>query len=87
MGKTTPDQSKQQWTGPLLVQTMEDPPAAAPVAAAPATEAAPVPATPEKVEAASTAKLGTPQASYEAKAKAVAAAAETVNQQYADEAE
>ena len=66
MGKTTPDHSKQQWTGPLLLQTGEEP--------------APEQAKAEPKEPESTAKKGTPQYSYEAKAKAVASAADTVAQ-------
>ena len=69
-GKTTPDQSKQQWTGPLLVQMAEDP----------------KPAVKETPEPEVTSKKGTPQASYEAKAKAVFNANDVVSQQQADEA-
>jgi hypothetical protein len=50
-------------------------------------EPAIVPAVAEKVEPVSTAKVGTPQFSYEAKVKAVSSASDTVTQQYADEAE
>ena len=73
MGRTSPDQSKQQWTGPLLLQLNEDP--------------LPVPAVPEKVEPVITAKPGTMQATIQARVKAVSIAGETVSQQYADEAE
>lgn len=72
MGKTSPDHSKQQWTGPLLVQISEEPPKQA---------------EPEKKEPEITAKKGTPQFSYETKAKAVASASETVSQQESEEAE
>ena len=50
-------------------------------------EPLPVPAVAEKVEPVSTAKLGSIQASYDAKAKAVSNASEIITQHYADEAE
>ena len=93
MGKTSPDSGKQQWTGPLNgmnVQVSEEPAATPkaeePAAAAPKKEeaAAPKQAEAEPVEKPSTAKRGSPQASYDAKDKAVKAAADTVKQLHAD---
>ena len=60
MGKTYTDLSKQQWTGPELVQLREDPAPAAP-------EAAPKPAAAEEKPVASTTVGRGPQYSYDAK--------------------
>ena len=80
MGKTSPDHAKQQWTGPLNglnLQLNEEP-------AAPAKEEAPKQAEAEPVEKPNLNKKGTPQYSYDAKEKAVKAAADTVKQLHSD---
>ena len=85
MGKTPADASKQLWTGPEFVQIKEEP-AAAPKAEAPKDEA-PKQAAPEEKPVASTAKVGTPQYTYESKAKALQNSSSTVSQQQAEESE
>ena len=80
MGRTSPDHGKQQWTGPLNglnVQLNEEP-------AAPAKEEAPKQAEAEPAEKPNMNKKGTPQFSYDAKEKAVKAAADTVKQLHSD---
>jgi len=70
MGRTSPDVKKQQWSGPTLVQTKEDP----------------KPAVKEEEEFKVTAKKGTHEFTLQHKTKAQQEAKDTVAQQEAEEA-
>ena len=83
MGKTYTDSSKQQWTGPELVQLREEPAPAAPATP----EAAPQPAAAEEKPVASTTVGRGPQYSYDAKKKSIENTSSAVKQQQADESD